>query len=94
MVPYKHLLALYEGNIEQEPLWVDAIKTYDTKKVSDKFDYTTNPVQLLKGISQEYPLKINIILDFLSYYEENSRSLDFYAGMFMFHVHIFRNQPS
>ncbi|CAK78149.1 unnamed protein product (macronuclear) [Paramecium tetraurelia] len=96
MVPYKYLLELYHLNSEPEPLWVDAIKTYVTKKLQDKdsYDYTLHPVDVLKKICQEYPLKITIILDYLRYYEDNSRSLDFYAAMFMFHVQIFRNQPT
>ncbi|CAD8077463.1 unnamed protein product [Paramecium sonneborni] len=95
MVPYKNLLDLYQMMSEPEPLWVDAIKIYETKKLQDKdqFDFNLPPVDILKKIAQEYPLKINIILEYLRYYEDNQRSLDFYAAMFMFHVHIFRNQP-
>lgn len=50
MVPYKNLLDLYEMNSEPEPLWVDAIKTYETKKLSE-FDYTLSPIELLRKIS-------------------------------------------
>lgn len=33
MVPYKNLLELYHMNSEPEPLWVDAIKIYEMKKL-------------------------------------------------------------
>lgn len=39
-------------------------------------------------------MKLKMILDYLQYHEDNSRALDFFAGMFMFYVHMFRTQPS
>ena len=45
------------------------------------------------GLSDKNVSALIELLDFMVYVSINKRSLDFFAEMFMFHVHKFRNLP-